>query len=341
MQRTDQSNLNLGHTTHPSRGTGRAWSTLVAFLLMVGVCASHVQAQMPTVAPGDRASNKAQLEAALDGVGIIQNLGDELPMDLEFTDHHGNLVTLGDYFQDEKPVILVPVYYNCPMLCTLVLNGLVDAMVDMEWTLGEEFRVVVFSFKPNEPVEISSAKKKGYDARYGRDFDSEQWPFLTGSPESVTALLDALGYRIKVQPNGEIGHDASIMFISPDGMISQYMNDVMFEPRDVRLNLVQASDGEVGTFIDNFLLFTCFQFDPNSNSFVPNAWLIMRSAAGLTVVALGLCLTLAYLRSNARHAAAVSGVGVENQNDTTDPNGEASFSNSSMTLDSPMGGKQT
>jgi protein SCO1/2 len=240
-------------------------------------CASAVAAQkLPEEQP---------LE--LQGVGIEEHLDAPVPLDLTFTDAAGQEIQLGDCFDGETPVILTLNYYGCPMLCSLTLNGLTDGMSEMSWDCGDEFRVVTVSIDPTETAALAKQNKQGYLEKYGRESAKEGWRFLTGSQENITALADAVGFGyVQDENTGEYLHTASIMFITPDGRISKYMNDVRFLPRDLRFALVEASEGKIGSPLDKLLLFNCFRYDPESNSYTPSAWKLMRSAGVLTLVVL-------------------------------------------------------
>ena len=221
----------------------------------------------------------------LEGVGIVERLNETIPLDLEFTDQNGKTVRLGDFFKQGKPVILTPVFYECPMLCTLVLNGLVDGLNDVEWSVGEEVEIVTFSFNPREKHKLAEVKRRAYLTQYRRDSARQSWPFLTGSEENIKALTDTLGYHYRYDQKQEVYvHSASIMFLTPDGRLSRYMNDVLYDPRDLRLALIEASEGTIGSPMEQILLFTCFQYDPNSNSYVLSARKIMRWGGVLTLI---------------------------------------------------------
>ncbi len=226
--------------------------------------------------------------AELEGVGITQHLDAPIPLDLPFVDEAGKDVVLGDYFNNDKPIILTLNYYKCPMLCSLTLNGLVTGIEDMDWNLGEEYEIVTLSINPDEGAPLALKNKNGYLDHYNREGSENGWHFLTGEQENITKLADAVGFGyVFDNQTGEFHHTASIMFITPDGRISKYMNDVQFAGQDLRFALVEASEGEVGSLIDEFLLFNCFQYDPDRNSYTPSAWKLMRTAAVLMLVVLG------------------------------------------------------
>ena len=214
----------------------------------------------------------------LEGVGITEHLDEQIPLDLTFVDEHGYDVLIGDYFDGAKPIIITLNYYKCPMLCSLTLNGLTAGLEEMEWTLGDEFDVVTLSINPKEDSKLAMTNKTGYLGHYDREGAEQGWHFLTGKQENITALADALGFGYVFDAQtGEFHHTASIMFMTPDGRISKYMNDVQFAGQDLRFALIEASEGRIGTTLDKLLLFNCFKYDPDRNSYTPSAWKLMRT----------------------------------------------------------------
>ncbi len=240
---------------------------------------------MPLVAGPTFADEKVP---ELEGVGITEHLDEMSPLNLSFVDSNGSDILLSEYFDGEKPIILTLNYYKCPMLCSLTLNGLTAGLEEMEWTLGDEFDVVTLSINPDEKAPLALKNKNGYLQHYDREGSDQGWHFLTGEQENITKLADSLGFGyVFDKKTGEFHHTASIMFITPDGRISKYMNDVQFKGQDLRFALIEASEGRIGTALDKFLLFNCFQYDPDSNSYTPVAWKLMRTGAVLMLVVLG------------------------------------------------------
>ena len=238
---------------------------------------------------------------ALEGVGITEHLDAQLPLDITFKDDSGNEVVLGQYFTNEKPIIITLNYYKCPMLCSLTLNGLTAGLEEMDWTLGDEFEVITLSINPDEKPPLAKKNKEGYLGHYSREGAEKGWHFLTGDQENITKLADSLGFGYVFDPNtGEFHHTASIMFITPDGRISKYMNDVQFKGQDLRFALIEASEGRIGTMLDTLLLFNCFQYDPDSNSYTPVAWKLMRTGGVLMLVVLGVGLAVLGFTSSDR-----------------------------------------
>ena len=177
-------------------------------------------------------TGKNNVPAALQGIGFDQRLNSQVPLDLTFTDETGHSTTLGKCF-DSKPVILVLAYYQCPRLCTLVLNGLVQGMLEMNFDAGKEYNVVVVSFDPREDWQLAASKKEAYLERYGRDGAASGWHFLTGQSDSIRNLTDAVGFRYRFDPvQNQYIHASGIMILTPTGKISRYFYDVKYSGRD-------------------------------------------------------------------------------------------------------------
>ncbi len=228
-----------------------------------------------------------ELPPELDGVGIVQRLDDSVPLELPFMDHTGRAVTLAELIDGTRPVILTLNYYRCPMLCSLTLNGLVDGLREVDLELGADYDIVTVSINPDEGPELAAQNRRGYLAALGVDVPETVWPFLTGDQAPIEQLAKAIGFGYRYDDkSGEYAHTSSITFVTPEGRISKYMNDVRFPQRDLRLAIVDASEGRTGTLIDALLLFNCFQWDPEAGSFVPSAWKIMRLGAAISVVVL-------------------------------------------------------
>ncbi|MDP6479185.1 MAG: SCO family protein [Phycisphaerales bacterium] len=226
-----------------------------------------------------------ELPEELDGVGIVQRLDAPVPLDLMFVDHTGKDIMLRDLIVGERPVILTLNYYNCPMLCSLTLNGMVDGLREVDLDLGADYDIVTVSINPEEGPELAAQNRKGYLAALGQEVPDTAWPFLTGTQDNIETLAKGVGFGYRFdERSGDYAHTASITFVTPDGRISKYMNDVVFPPRDLRLAMVDASQGRIGGLIDTLLLFNCFQWDPEAGSYVPSAWKIMRFGGLITVV---------------------------------------------------------
>ncbi len=231
-------------------------------------------------------AGEAALPPILREVGFDQRLNAQVPLDIPFQDESNRTVHLRDYF-DRKPVILVLAYYRCPMLCTQVLNGLVRTMMDMPLQLGKDFEVITVSFDARETPPLAAAKKETYLERYGRRGCEQGWHFLTGNPESIKRLTDAVGFRFTYDPrNDQFAHASGIMVLTPQGKISHYFYDVRYSPVDLRLGLVEASQGRIGSVTDQILLY-CFHYDPTEGKYGPVVMNFVRIGGVLTVLALG------------------------------------------------------
>jgi protein SCO1/2 len=223
--------------------------------------------------------------AELKNVGFDQHLDSQVPLDLPFTDESGKEVKLREYFGD-KPVIVVLAYYRCPMLCTLVLNGLVQGMREMPFTAGRDFQVVVVSFDPQEKPPLAAMKKKNYVGQYGRPGAEDAMHFLTGKPEPIAALTHALGFRYvydKLQQ--QYIHTSGIVVLTPDGKISRYFFGIHFSGQDLRLGLVEASQGRIGSTSDQVLLY-CFHYDPALGKYSASVLNFVRAGGVFTIVLL-------------------------------------------------------
>jgi protein SCO1/2 len=222
----------------------------------------------------------------LENVGIEQHLDAQIPPDLTFHDETGNTVKLGDYF-GKKPLILNLVYYNCTMLCGEALSALTGAMRLLKFDVGEEFDVVTVSFDPRETPQIAAAKKQDYVKRYGRAGAAKGWHFLTGPPESVNALTKAVGFQYQYDPKiNQFAHATAILVLTPQGRISRYFYGVDFPPKDLRMGLVEASQGKIGNAVDQVLLY-CYHYDPATGKYGAIITNILRLAAAATILIVG------------------------------------------------------
>ena len=266
----------------------------VAVAVTALVCATPAAAQVGVTAPapGDATSAKPGL---LSKIHIDQHLDRQLPLDLPFVDEHGQPVRLGDYF-GKRPVVLALVYYECPMLCTQVLNGLVSALTVMNFEPGKEFDVVAVSFNPREGPGLASQKKASYLKRYGREHTAGGWHFLTGPQSSIDALTDAVGFRYAYDEKiKQYAHGAAIEVITAKGHISKYFYGIEFSARDLRLGLIEASDERIGTPVDDFLLF-CYHYDPTTGKYGAAVLRLVRLGGILTVLAFFSFLTISLRR---------------------------------------------
>jgi len=263
-----------------------------AFLLALPAAAA---AQMGPVPPPPMAATPGVLQE----VGFDQKLGEAIPLDLAFKDEAGKDVRLGDYF-GKKPVVLSLVYYECPMLCTISLNGLSGALEVLSFVPGQEFEVVTVSFDPKEGPVLAAAKKKAYMARYKRPEAHAGWHFLTGPKESVERLTKAVGFRyVWDAETKQFAHPAGILVATPEGKVSHYLFGVEYSPKDLRLALVDAAGGKIGNAVDQVLLY-CYQYDPETGRYSASILNVVRLGGLMTVVALGGFILTASVRRRRR-----------------------------------------
>jgi protein SCO1/2 len=229
---------------------------------------------------------------SLQGVGIDQRLDEQIPLDTKFRDESGRTVELGRYF-GSKPVVLALVYYECPMLCTEILNGMVGSLKGISFNAGREFEVVSVSFNPKDTPELAAMKKQNYVRRYGRAGSEGGFHFLTGDQASIDALTRAVGFRYKYdEKSGQFAHASAIYVLTPQGRLSRYFYGVEYAPRDVRLGLVEASRNKIGSPADQLLLF-CYHYDPATGKYGAVAMNILRLAgAGFMLVLVASLLVL-------------------------------------------------
>lgn len=234
--------------------------------------------------------------AILDEIGVDEKLGDTVPFDLIFTNSYGDEVRLGDLFESGKPVLLNPLYYDCPVLCGLVLDAVFNVVNELLWSPGSEYTIISFSIDPRETPEMAAQSKKRYLGDLNRPGAENGWHFLTGNEESIMALADAVGFRYTYdERTGEYLHLASIMMLSPEGVITRYLYGAAFREFDLRNALFEAADGTIGNTLDR-ILFYCFTYDPSSQSYVPVAMNIMKIGGLATVIFLGIFLSVFWRR---------------------------------------------
>ncbi len=226
-----------------------------------------------------------QVPAALAEVGYDQRLNETLPLDLPFVDEAGRAVRLGDYFGD-RPVLLAFVYYECPMLCTQVLNGIASAIGTLDEKVGREFDVVAVSIDPRETPALAAAKKAAYVDRYKRQGSEGGWHFLTGTQDSIAAVTSAAGFRYAWdERTQQFAHASGFVIATPEGTLSRYFFGIEYAPRDIKFALMESSAGRVGSLADKVMLY-CFHYDPESGSYSFVAMRAVRVGGAVTLVAL-------------------------------------------------------
>ena len=282
--------------------------SVVVFLISAAFALSavrQVDAQMgsgPATAgykqePGTPAS---QVPQVLREIGFDQNIDQRVPLDTTFRDEAGATVRLGDYF-GKKPVVMVFAYYDCPMLCSLVINGLSSALGTMSLNPGADFEIVTVSFNPHDTPATATAKKAVYLERYKRPGAAEGWHFLTGDQPQIDRLTKAAGFRYAWdEETKQYAHPSGVIVLTPDGRLSKYLFGVEYGPRDLRLGIVEASDGKIGTPVDALLLY-CYHYDPMTGKYGLVIMRTIRIAGAATVLAIGAFIVVMVRRE--RYAA--------------------------------------
>lgn len=238
------------------------------------------------VAPRAARAGEPELPQELVGVDIEERPGAVVPADVRLRDGQGREVTLGSYFDGQRPVVLVLAYYDCPMLCTLVVNGLMQGMKDIEWTAGKEYRVVVVSFDPRDTPEVAQKKREAYVGAYGRPVAERGWDFLVGDEAQVRRLADAVGFHYRWdETQKQYAHAAGAFVLTPEGKLSRTLYGIAFPPKDLRLALLEASENKLGSTWGRVLLF-CFHYDPTARGYVLASRRLMMAFGALTVLVL-------------------------------------------------------
>lgn len=228
------------------------------------------------------------------GVDIEEKLGSSIDLDLEFLDEDGKTVTLGSYFNQGKPVVLSLVYYECPMLCTLTLNGLTESLnkIKATWKPGEDYQLISVSIDHRELPEVAKAKKEGYLKELGADQTPKAWSFLLGSEQNVKALADQVGFSYRYdERSDEYAHPAAAFFLTEKGTITRYLYGVSHEAKDVRFALAESAKGKTISNVEKVLLY-CYRYDPEQKSYVLFAANVMKLGGLTTILLLSLFLGL-------------------------------------------------
>jgi len=266
-------------------------------VLLLAFLPAPAAAQMGALPPPRPAT-----PGVLQEIGFDQHLGESVPLDLAFTDESGRSVRLRDYF-GKRPVVLSLVYYECPMLCTISLNGLARALEVLSFVPGQEFEVVTVSFDPTETPALAAAKKKAYLARYRRPGAHAGWHFLTGPRESVDALTRSVGFRyVWDEATKQFAHPAGLLVLTPEAKISHYLFGVEYAPKDLRLALVDAAGGRIGNAADQLLLY-CYQYDPQAGRYSVSILNLVRLLGVLTVLGLATFILTASCKRGPRPGA--------------------------------------
>jgi protein SCO1/2 len=267
--------------TSRGRPTPRA---ALAALALAGAAPAAAQFWNPPAAGGPPTDLPLKV---LEKVGIEERLGSPLPLDVELVGADGRPWALRQAFDGRRPVVLALVYYECPMMCGLILSGAAKAMRESGLALGADFQAITISFDPDEKPAQGAERRRGYLQSMGRSDAGTDWPFLVGTAAATRAIADAVGFGYEKDPvTGEWAHLAAIVVLTPGGKVSRYLYGVEYPAKELRLSLVEAAGGKVGTSFDRFLL-TCYRYDPASRRYEPYAWGFVRAGGLATAVLLG------------------------------------------------------
>jgi protein SCO1 len=288
-------------------------------LCRIGVMLSVLTCVVATARAEETKQNAAP-ESMMQRVSIEQNLNAQLPLELTFRDETGTVVRLGDYFGKEKPVVIAFVYYGCPSLCTMVLNGMNQSFRTIDFDIGKDYEVVTVSFDHNETPALAAQKKASYIREYGRSGGEQGWHFLTGELPAIQRLTQAAGFTyVWDDATQQFAHGSAIMVATPDGKLSRYFYGLEYAPKDLRLGLIEASENKIGRLADQVILL-CYQYDPLTGKY---GFAIMRSlqAGGiLTLLVLGSYITIKLTRER-RASRAQQPAGNHPRGDVSLPNG--------------------
>ncbi|KAA3631314.1 MAG: SCO family protein [Calditrichaeota bacterium] len=242
----------------------------------------------------------------LKGVDVEEHLGDKIPMDLRFIDDSGNEVTIGSYFNQEQPVLLVLGYYKCPMLCNLVFNGLIEGVRSLDIKPGEDFQMVAVSINHREDFNLAAAKKANYLTAMDIPSAEKGWKFLVGDSTQSQALADAVGFQYRYDEEiGQYAHPAVIYLLTENGTISRYLYGVEFKTNDLKFSLLEASEGKIGNTIDRIILY-CYHYDPDSKGYVVFAGNVMRLGGAITLIVLSVFVGLLFYRERRKKNQQIS-----------------------------------
>jgi protein SCO1/2 len=273
---------------------GRRWVSLLMVGVFMLLSLSPATAQLAAYNQTPTYSKPAS-ENPFANIGLDQLLNQQLPLTLSFRDETVKMVQLGDYF-GEKPVILSFAYYDCPMLCTLVINGLIRTLRTLSFSAGTEFNIVTVSFNPKDTPPMAAIKRQTSLQSYSRKGAENGWHFLTGDEKTIQQLTQAVGFRYAYDENTQqYQHPSGIMILTPDGKLSRYFYGIEYAPRDVRLGLIEASAGKIGSPVDQVLLL-CFHYDPTTGKYGLIITRALQLGGLATMLALGVFMLISSRR---------------------------------------------
>ena len=239
----------------------------------------------------------SEMPEELAGVKIEEKIGQYLDLTQKVTTEKGELVPLSSFFSAHKPVIFSPVYFNCPGLCNFHLNGLTETLKSVDWSPGNQFQIVAFSFDSREKSDVAAKKKENYLKVYDRAGSENGWHFVTADEPTIKTIMNQIGFSYSWNEKvGEWSHASAAIVVAPDGKISRYLHGIQFEPRDVKLALNEAADGKVGNIVDSVMLY-CFKYDRHQSKYGLQVYRVMQLAGALTIAILALWLIPVMIRA--------------------------------------------
>jgi protein SCO1 len=279
----------------------RSLRVLFAFCVLHLAFGGDAAAQRPNFLTGlspDGGKPSSLKPEQLKEVSFKQRLHEQLPLDARFKDEYGRDVTLGRYFNEERPVIVAFVYYQCPMLCMQVMNGISSSLRALTFTAGQEFDVVLVSFDPRDTPAAAAEKKRGHLKYWASENTSGGWHFLTGDEATIKRVADAAGFNYKWDAQTEqFAHVSGVLVATPEGKLARYFYGVEYSPKELRMALVEAGKGTIGSAIDELLLF-CYHYDPETGRYGVMIMNLVRAAAVLTVASMVGFIVMARRRDN-------------------------------------------
>ena len=254
------------------------------------------------LAHGQRLLDRNEVKE-LNGLEVQEQLGNAVPLEAVFTDHNGETVVLGDYFDGETPVILVMVYYECPVVCPVVLSQLTASLNELDYTAGKDFRVLVVSFDQDETTTMALGERTKFLDAYDRGHETEARAgiaFHTGDVPNIRNLVNSIGFSFNPVNNGDFAHPISLMILSPEGKVTRYMYGFDYPPRELKLSLLDASEGKIAQSFGDRLLHFCYQIDPTAGKYSLQAFRVMQIGAVLTMIIIAIGLTLLFMGERVR-----------------------------------------
>lgn len=254
----------------------------------------------------------APLPRQVQGLDVDEHVGRYLPMELQFTNAQGKRVQLGDYFKSNKPAVIAMVYYRCPLVCDIVMQAMADSFNGMDFTIGKDFNALLFSFDPSETAEQAAGVKKAYLMGYKHPVTPEVeagWEFHVSDVDAAHQLADAVGFKYRSLPNGQFSHPVAIFVITPEGKISRYFYGYKYPSRDMKLALIDATNGKLVKTVGDRLMSFCYMYDPKSGSYTLAAVRVMQIGGALCAVMVGGLIGALFVGERMRKRALARGAG--------------------------------